>query len=83
MRREVYTGCVTLSVWRRVVPFVFDSLVFLIVGMVLGLVLMRTFGKPSRARAAEREARPHRAHCRWPRGNAPLCQRLGDSDRLE
>jgi hypothetical protein len=28
------------------VPFVLDSLVFLIVGMLLGLVLMRTFGKP-------------------------------------
>ena len=27
-------------------PFVLDSLVFLIVGMLLGLVLMRTFGKP-------------------------------------
>ncbi len=27
-------------------PFVFDSLVFLVIGMLLGLVLMRTFGKP-------------------------------------
>ena len=28
-------------------PFVLDSIVFLIIGMVLGLVLMRTFGKPA------------------------------------
>jgi hypothetical protein len=28
------------------VPFVLDSLVFMVVGMLLGLVLMRTFGKP-------------------------------------
>ena len=28
-------------------PFVFDSLIFLVVGMLLGLVLMRTFAKPA------------------------------------
>ncbi len=28
-------------------PFVLDSLVFLIVGMLLGMILMRTFGKSS------------------------------------
>lgn len=33
-------------------PFIFDSLVFLIVGMVLGLILMRTFGKPAGGPAA-------------------------------
>ena len=30
-------------------PFVLDSIVFLVVGMLLGLVLMRTFGKPGGA----------------------------------
>jgi hypothetical protein len=29
------------------VPFVLDSLVFLVAGMLLGLILMRTFGKPA------------------------------------
>ncbi len=33
-------------------PFVLDSLVFLVIGMVLGLVLMRTFGKPGSGAAA-------------------------------
>jgi hypothetical protein len=27
-------------------PFVFDSVIFLVIGMLLGLVLMRSFGKP-------------------------------------
>lgn len=33
-------------------PFVLDSVIFLIVGMLLGLVLGRTFGKPERGAAA-------------------------------
>jgi hypothetical protein len=45
----MYTDADITSRNRRlegVVPFVLDSIVFLIVGMLLGLVLMRTFGKP-------------------------------------
>jgi hypothetical protein len=34
------------------VPFVLDSLVFLVVGMLLGLILMRTFGKPASGQPA-------------------------------
>ena len=53
-------------------PFVLDSIVFLVVGMLLGLVLMRTFGKTRRRRAHGREDCAHGAHGRWA-GKKPAC----------